>query len=297
MPEPPKKPSETKAPKFDEILAHSRAYEPSTPEAPPVELIGRIRKSDEAGKFVLLIPAAPGQMEYAVEIKAADVQEHRTVFEDSSGEKSYAVKLPPTAAVRLVVQAAGFSGTQIGQKTFDPKPWDPKIYDPKHFDPKITDPKRFEPKIFDPKIFDPKPDPKGDPSPGPGPGPGPLPQKLDPKHTEPKVFDPKTHDPKVHDPKYSDPKYTDPKQFDPKPDPKGDPGPGPGPFGAAAPQAVPHAAQAQYKYFDPKYWDPKYWDPKYWDPKHHDPKLFEASQMNPGAGQVGPFVLTTPWGY
>src|SRR6266699_1230059 len=189
MADKPKEPAEPKPKKFEQIVRESPAYEPPSSTAPDVELVGRIRKSTESGKLILLVPAASPGIEHAVEINAADVTEHKAVFEDASGESTFSVRLPADAQMKLLLPGGP------APKRFDPKQFDPKQFDPKISDPKF-DPKQFDPKTSDPKISDPK--------------------QFDPKVSDPKQFDPKTSDPKNSDPKQFDPKVSDPKQFDPK---------------------------------------------------------------------------------
>src|SRR3989454_106853 len=204
MADKPKEPSEAKPKKLEQIIKDSQPYEPQSVEAPHTELVGRIRKSSETGKLILLVSSG-ADFDHALEISAADVTEHQSVFEDASGESTYSIKLAPGAPVKLVLPPSGapkvtdpkFSDPkQLDPKQFDPKFSDPKFSDPKFSDPKFSDPKFSDPKFSDPKFSDPKPDPKGDPGPGPGPGPGPLAATK---------LDQKTHDPKLRDPKF-DPK-------------------------------------------------------------------------------------------
>ncbi len=205
-PTPPKEPAASKTRKLTEIVGESVAFEPRTSETPDIELVGRIRKSEDGGNLILLMPSDTPGIEHAVEIKASDITEHQQIFEDTSGESSYSVRLSPTATVKMVLPASALAKPP---KQFDPKASDPKQFDPKQFDPKASDPKfdpkQFEPKSFDPKQFDPKQfDPKiSDP-------------KFDPKRFEPKGFDPKHYDPKQLEPKGFDPKQFEPKGFEPK---------------------------------------------------------------------------------
>ncbi|CAN5819075.1 hypothetical protein BH18ACI4_BH18ACI4_28040 [soil metagenome] len=202
-----------------QIVSESRAHEWRSAEVPAIEIAGRIRKSDDPNKLILLM-GSPGA-EYAFEVLAADVSEHKLAFEDSSGEKTYALRLAPNTPVKLLLRASALGAAP---KPADPKPTDPK-FDPKQtdpkFDPKQTDPK-FDPKTNDPKTTDPKFDPK----------------IQDPKQLEPKQFDPKIQDPKQLEPKQLEPKQLEPKQLEPKGDPKSDPGPGPLTQGGTGGQGV-----------------------------------------------------------
>jgi hypothetical protein len=190
MAEKPKEPSPQK--QLDETLSASKPFGAPRAEAPPVELVGRIRKLEKPDKFILLVPSSTAGADHALEINASDVIEHKLVFEDSSGEKTHSVSLAPSSQVKLTVPAASFQRPAkfFDPKQFDPKQIDPKQLEPKQFDPKLTDPKQLEPKQFDPK-------------------------QIDPKHLEPKQFDPKQIDPKHLEPKQFDPKQIEQKNLEP----------------------------------------------------------------------------------
>jgi hypothetical protein len=212
MPEKPK--ANPRMQKFSELLESAEVFAPPRPAERGPQLVGRVRRSPETGKLVVLAPS-PSGVPQVIELAVSDVVDYEQVFEDSAGDKSHRITLTPDAVVKLVIDASA-----LPQLPQTPKPGDPK-FDPKGFDPKQADPK-FDPKTFDPKQTDPKFDPKNfDPKQA-------DPKQFDPKQTDPKFdpknFDPKQTDPKQIDPKGNDPKF-DPKGFDPKGDPKGDPGP------------------------------------------------------------------------
>ena len=156
-------PSGKKWEHFENVINSSEVFSKREfPEKGIVEFIGRVQKSDEKGKFILRILSGVPGFEHILEMDVRDVKEYESIFEDSAGRKTFRIRLPQDALIKLILPGEGipkqFEPKQFDPKQFDPKS-DPKQFDPKQFDPK-SDPKQFEPKQFDPKQFDPKSDPK-----------------------------------------------------------------------------------------------------------------------------------------
>src|SRR5215467_5562615 len=110
MADKPREPSEPTKPEpkpktFDEVLKSSKPYEPASTQRPDVQLVGRVRKSEEVGKLILLIPTGQPNVDHAVEINRSDVTGHEPVFEDESGESTHTVNLSPDAQVKLLLPA------------------------------------------------------------------------------------------------------------------------------------------------------------------------------------------------
>ena len=73
MAEKPKQPPESETKKFETVVSESKAYEFPTAQLPAVELVGRVRKPEEAGKCILLVPSGIPGIDQVPEIKTADV--------------------------------------------------------------------------------------------------------------------------------------------------------------------------------------------------------------------------------
>jgi hypothetical protein len=101
------RPSRPGDPQFREAVAGSELFTPpSAPGETWVEFIGRVHKTADAGKGVLLIPARNEWGELALEIDLDDVLAAELLFEDSSGRRTYRVRLPSQSAARLLFHAA-----------------------------------------------------------------------------------------------------------------------------------------------------------------------------------------------
>jgi hypothetical protein len=93
-------------PRFREAVAGSELFtSPSAPAEPWVEFVGRVHKTADAGKGVLLLPARNEWGELALEFDLDDVLSSELLFEDSSGRRTYRVRLPSHSAARLLFQA------------------------------------------------------------------------------------------------------------------------------------------------------------------------------------------------
>ena len=233
---------------FDEIVARAEFYTAATPQAPNLmEITGRVEQSKEKGKFILAVPTGIPNSDQILEMDIQDVKDYEMIFEDSTGHKTYRLRVPQDAPIKFTVTSAQLFGqSQLssqaqqmqmmqlvsvpnGQAFGQNQPSSVvkreeyvKASDPiKGYDPiKSTDPYKRDPYKFDPNILSPTFSSQADPPLQNMPDP---PQQSQPVQQMPlkitngiKIADPKYTDPKYFDPKYRDPKYGDPKGIDPK---------------------------------------------------------------------------------
>ena len=107
----------TGSPEWTAILDRSPAYAlPRAGTTAPVELQGRLARSESDGKAILLIRSPNEWGELAVEFNSADVLKAALVFEDSAGRRTYRLQVAGECALRPIFRAADFAARILVEK-------------------------------------------------------------------------------------------------------------------------------------------------------------------------------------
>src|SRR5262245_63093277 len=96
---------------FTDVVAESGPFSPEEgPEKRIVEFVGRVFSGSIADTFTMsLLPDASG-VARVIEANSADVVGYDVAFEDSAGRRTYKVRVPEDATVKVLMQAVQVSG-------------------------------------------------------------------------------------------------------------------------------------------------------------------------------------------
>ncbi len=102
---------------FQDVVDESEVFSPPKASGEPLaEYVGRIQKSEDQDKFLLLMPSSNEWGELALEMNIDEVQEFKLVFEDSAGRKTYKVWVPSDSALKLVFRASDLPSSILMEK-------------------------------------------------------------------------------------------------------------------------------------------------------------------------------------
>ncbi len=102
---------------FAEVVKNAETFTGEVPKTKlSVEFTGNILKSAEKGKFILQLPGGYPGGGQCMEMNIDDIEDHDLVFEDSAGRKTYKVRLPEDAEIKVLGPAAAKAGSFVNTR-------------------------------------------------------------------------------------------------------------------------------------------------------------------------------------